>query len=160
MLEIKYLPIDSIEPYKNNSRKHTKEQISQIKQSIKAFGLNTAIGVRDGVIVYGHARYEALKELGYKEIPTVDLSHLSDDDMKAYVIADNKIALNANFDNDLLKIEFDALKDAGFDITLTGFDLPEIEALTPIVLEPSEPKDKEPSYIACPHCGKEFDKNA
>jgi hypothetical protein len=82
--------------------------------------------------------------------------------MKAYVIADNKIALNAEFDNDLLKIEFDALKDFGFDITLTGFELTEIDSLKPIVLEPSnpEPKHQEPSYIACPHCGKEFDKNS
>lgn len=121
-LVIEYLPEESITPYINNSRVHSQEQIGQIKASIKEFGMCNAIGLHNGSIVFGHARFTALKQLGYTEFPTVDLSHLSEAQKKAYIIADNQLALNADYDNDLLKIEIEGLQELDFDIDLLGFD--------------------------------------
>lgn len=130
-LEIKYLSPEKITKYVNNTRTHSKEQIDQIKASIAEFGMCTPIGLHNGVIVYGHARYDALCELGYTEIPIVDLSHLSEAQKKAYVIADNKLALNAGWDNEMLKLEFDELKELDFDISLIGFSDMELADLFP-----------------------------
>ena len=121
-LEIKYFHADEITPYVNNTRTHSKEQIDQIKASIVESGLCTPIGIHDGVIVYGHARLQALSELGYSRIPCLDLSHLTEAQMKAYIIADNQLALNAGWDLDMLKLEIEALDDLEFDIDLLGFD--------------------------------------
>lgn len=125
-LEIKYLKPEDITKYHNNSRTHSRSQIDQIKASIAEFGMCTPIGVHNGVIVYGHGRFDALRELGHTEIPTVDLSHLSEAQRKAYVIADNKLALNAGWDEEMLKIELQELDEMGFDLELTGFTLDEI----------------------------------
>jgi DNA modification methylase len=126
-LEIKYKPIDEVIPYVNNTRTHSQKQIDQIKSSIKEFGMATPIGIHDNTIVYGHARVEALKQLGYKEVPTVDLSHLTKTQMKAYVIADNKLSLNAEWDEELLKIEIEDLNIDGFDVDILGFELEELD---------------------------------
>ncbi len=128
-LNIKYKDIDSVIPYINNTRTHTKEQIEQIKASIKEFGMCTPIGIHNDTIIYGHARIQAMKELGYKEVPTVDLSHLTEAQKKAYIIADNKLALNAGWDDELLKVEIEALQDMNFDIDLLGFDIDELDQL-------------------------------
>ncbi len=128
-LNIKYKDIDSVIPYINNTRTHTKEQIEQIKASIKEFGMCTPIGIHNDTIIYGHARIQAMKELGYKEVPTVDLSHLTEAQKKAYIIADNKLALNAGWDDELLKVEIEALQDMNFDIDLLGFDIDELDDL-------------------------------
>ncbi len=128
-LNIEYKNIDSVIPYINNTRTHTKEQIEQIKASIKEFGMCTPVGIHNDTIIYGHARIKAMKELGYKEVPTVDLSHLTEAQKKAYIIADNKLALNAGWDEELLKVEIEALQDMNFDIDLLGFDVDEIENL-------------------------------
>jgi DNA modification methylase len=128
-LEIKYLPPDKIVKYINNSRTHSKEQIDQLKASIKEFGMCTPIGLHNGVILYGHARYDALCQLGFTEIPTVDLSHLTDTQKRAYVIADNKLALNAGWDEEALVNEMNALAEASFDLGLTGFNADELSAL-------------------------------
>jgi len=128
-LNIEYKNIDSVIPYINNTRTHTKEQIEQIKASIKEFGMCTPIGIHNDTIIYGHARIQAMKELGYKEVPTVDLSHLTEAQKKAYTIADNKLALNAGFNEELLKVEIEALQDMNFDIDLLGFDVDELEDL-------------------------------
>jgi len=128
-LEIKYLPPDKIVKYINNSRTHSKEQIDQLKASIKEFGMCTPIGLHNGVILYGHARYDALCQLGFTEIPTVDLSHLTETQKRAYVIADNKLALNAGWDEEALQNEMKALSEASFDLSLTGFDADELSAL-------------------------------
>lgn len=104
-LEITYKPINEIILYVNNARTHSQEQVDQVKASITEFGMNTAIGLHKDVIVYGHCRIEALKQLGETEVPTVDLSHLSETQKKAYILADNRMALNAGWDFDLLKLE-------------------------------------------------------
>lgn len=83
MLEIIYKNIDDLIPYVNNTRTHSKEQIEQIKSSIKEFGICTPVGIHNDTLVYGHARVQSMKELGYKEVPTVDLSHLTEAQKKA-----------------------------------------------------------------------------
>ena len=121
-LEIVYKPIDSIVGYVNNARVHPQSQIDQIKASIVEFGMCTPIGIHNNTIVYGHGRHEALKQLGYKEVPTVDLSHLTDAQRKAFIIADNKIGDNSTWNEDLLKLELIALDELGFDYSNLGFD--------------------------------------
>ena len=145
-------------PYANNSRTHSDEQVPQIASSIKEFGfLNPVIIDADNGIIAGHGRVMAANKLGIKELPCVDASHLSEAQKKAYVIADNKLALNSEWDNELLRIELNVLDEMGFDLTLTGFSLDElsdfeIEELAPeyeedadgeVIEPPAEPKTKE-----------------
>lgn len=114
-------------PYANNSRVHSDEQVNQIAASIKEFGfLNPIIIDGDNGIIAGHGRVMAANKLSIKELPCVDASHLSEAQKKAYVIADNKLALNAEWDDSILRVEFEALKELDFDLTLTGFSLDEL----------------------------------
>ena len=133
-LQITYLPESEITPYVNNSRTHTPNQIEKLKSSINEFGMCSPIGIHNGTIVYGHARFQALKALGYSEFPTVDLSHLTTAQMKAYVIADNRLALDAGWDDELLSIELEQLQEMDFDLDSLGFNIEELDAL----LEPEE----------------------
>lgn len=110
-------------PYVNNSRTHSEHQIKQIAASIKEFGfLNPVVVDGDDGIVAGHGRVEAAKLLGLDEVPTIDASYLSDAQRKAFVIADNKLALNAGWDMDTLTIEIEGLQESDFDIDVLGFD--------------------------------------
>lgn len=129
-LEIANLSIDKLIPYANNSRTHSKEQIAKIAGSIKEFGFNDPIAI-DAIngIIAGHGRLEAAKLLGLTSVPTIQLGHLTREQQKAYVLAHNRIALEAGWDHELLKIELQELKDAGFDVSQTGFEDKEIEAL-------------------------------
>ena len=154
-LKIIYRVIEDLIPYKSNSRTHSDAQIDQIIKSIEQFGWTNPI-LLDGEngVIAGHGRIMAAKKLGLQEVPTIELSHLSDDQKKAYVIADNKLALNAGWDEAILLAEFEGLKDAGFDLSLTGFNDEEIKALTPEIVGngltdedavpdvPKEPKTK------------------
>ena len=126
-LQIVYKPINSVLGYVNNARVHPQEQIDQIKSSIIEFGMCTPIGIHNDTIVYGHGRHEALKQLGYDEIPTLDLSHLTEAQRKAFTIADNKIGDNSSFDEELLKIELQSLQEMDFDLSLTGFSDEELK---------------------------------
>jgi hypothetical protein len=114
-------------PYVNNARTHSDEQVIQIAASIKEFGFTNPVLI-DGEngIIAGHGRLMAAKKLGLEEVPTIELSHLSEAQRKAYILADNKLALNSGWDNDLLAIEFAELGDLGFDLELTGFSSEEI----------------------------------
>lgn len=161
-LKIDYISPEKITKYVNNTRTHSKEQIEQIKASIKEFGICTPIGLHHGVIVYGHARYDAMCALGYKEIPTVDLSHLSEAQKKAYIIADNKLALNAGWDEELLRLEFEELKELDFNLDLTGFDTQEVNSFMRIFEAGTEDEqgkldNLDPKLVNCPHCGQDFD---
>lgn len=124
-------------PYVNNARTHNEEQVLQIAASIKEFGFTNPVLI-DGEngIIAGHGRLMAAKKLGMEEVPTIELSHLSEAQRKAYILADNKLALNSGWDNDLLAIEFAELGALGFDLELTGFTLDEIDALTPEEIPP------------------------
>jgi len=128
-LEIIYKSISSINGYANNTRVHSQEQIDQIKSSISEFGMCTPIGIHNETIVYGHGRWEALKQLNYEEIPTLDLSHLTDAQRKAFIIADNKIGDNSTWDEELLKVEIEGLQEMNFNIDLLGFSLDELDDL-------------------------------
>jgi hypothetical protein len=145
-LEIKYKPINSIIGYVNNTRLHPQNQIDQIKSSIIEFGMCTPIGIHNDTIVYGHGRHEALKQLGYDEVPTLDLSHLTEAQRKAFTIADNKIGDNSSFDEDLLQLELMALDEMNFDYSKLGFDFDiDIEQLEDEEFEVNLPSgDREP----------------
>ena len=120
--------ITSLKPYAGNARTHSKKQIKQIASSITRFGFTNPVLISDaGEIIAGHGRVEAAKSLGWKDVPTLTLSHLSDTERRAYVLADNKLALNAGWDRDILAIELQALIDFNFEVELTGFSLAEID---------------------------------
>lgn len=127
---LKRVATEKLIPYANNSRLHSDEQVLQIASSIKEFGfLNPIIIDGDNGIIAGHGRVMASKKLGIEELPCVDASHLTEAQKKAYVIADNKLALNAEWDDEILRIEFDALKELDFNLELTGFTFDEVESI-------------------------------
>lgn len=136
MIEIQYKKTEDLIPYARNSRTHSAEQVAQIAASIREFGWTNPILI-DGEngIIAGHGRVLAAHKLGEMEVPTIELSHMSDTQKRAYIIADNKLALNAGWDNEILALEISDLKDAGYDLELTGFNLDEIKALNPENLE-------------------------
>ena len=122
--------IASLRAYPGNARTHSKKQIRQIAASISRFGFTNPVLVsEEGEIIAGHGRVEAAKTLGWKTVPAIALSHLSEAERRAYVIADNKLALNAGWDREILAIEFQALAELEFDTELTGFSLAEIDLL-------------------------------
>jgi ParB family transcriptional regulator, chromosome partitioning protein len=126
-LKIVYKPTTDLIPYANNSRTHSDDQVLQIASSIKEFGFTNPVLVDDeGGIVAGHGRVMAAKKLNLKEVPTITLIGLTEAQKKAYIIADNKLALNAGWDDEMLRIEFDALKEMDFDLEMTGFSLDEL----------------------------------
>jgi hypothetical protein len=126
--QIEMLPVASLKPYARNARQHSKKQVRQIINSIQRFGFTNPVLISDqGEIIAGHGRVMAAKELGLATVPTVRLSHLTATERRAYVIADNKLALNAGWDSEILAIEFQALIDLDFDLTLTGFSLAEVD---------------------------------
>jgi len=120
--------IGTLKPYARNARTHSKKQIKQIASSIERFGfVNPVLIGDDGTIIAGHGRVEAAKQLGLRSVPTLALSHLSEAEKRAYVLADNKLALNAGWDREILAIELQGLVDLEFDVELTGFSLAEID---------------------------------
>lgn len=129
-MEIVYKKIDDLIPYINNARTHDEEQIKQICASINEYGWTNPVLIDEkGMIIAGHGRVEAGKRLDIKEIPCIVLSHLTEKQKKGYVIADNKMALNAGWNEDLLKLELDNLKELDFDLELTGFSIDELNDL-------------------------------
>ena len=145
MIEIQYKATEDLIPYARNSRTHSAEQIAQIAASIREFGWTNPVLI-DGEngIIAGHGRVLAAHKLGETQVPTIELSHMSDTQKRAYIIADNKLALNAGWDSEMLALEIDDLKDAGFDLGLTGFTLDEINALNPKVIQGLTDEDAVP----------------
>lgn len=132
-----HVPVGTLKPYARNPRTHSKKQIKQIAASIKEFGFTNPILVdADGGVIAGHGRLEAAKILGFETVPTIRLDHMSEAQKRAYIIADNKLALNAGWNEELLAIELQGLLDLDidFDITLTGFEIPEIDLITGVAL--------------------------
>ena len=129
-MKIVQKPVDKLIPYINNSRTHSDEQVAQIAASIKEFGWTNPILV-DGAngIIAGHGRLMAARKLGYTEVPTIELKDLTETQKKAYIIADNRLALNAGWDNEMLTIELNDLLADGFALEMLGFDPKEISAL-------------------------------
>ncbi|MCH8188717.1 MAG: ParB N-terminal domain-containing protein, partial [Proteobacteria bacterium] len=129
-LRIKYLPVDELVPYARNARTHSEAQVAQIAASIEEFGwTNPVLTDAEGGIIAGHGRVLAAVLLGMTKVPCIELGHLTEVQRRAYVIADNKLALNAGWDEHLLTAEFLDLEALDFDLALTGFDPDEIAAL-------------------------------
>lgn len=121
-------PISDLRLYPGNARTHSKKQIRQIADSIERFGFTNPVLVSDaGEIIAGHGRVAAAKLLGMISVPTLALSHLSEAERRAYVLADNKLALNAGWDQEMLAIELQGLMELDFDVSVTGFSLAEID---------------------------------
>jgi site-specific DNA-methyltransferase (adenine-specific) len=135
-LKVIYKPTKDLIPYVNNSRKHSEKQITQIAASIKEFGFNNPI-LLDGKngLIAGHGRLEAAIKLDMDKVPTIEISHLSEAQKKAYIIADNQLTLNADWDRDALKLEFEFLNEAKFDLDLLGFDEKFQDLLNPEKIE-------------------------
>ena len=127
-MEIIYKKVQDLIPYVNNSRTHSEEQVNQICSSINEFGFTNPLLIdeKDSIIA-GHGRLMASKKLGMEEVPCIVLEGLTEAQKKAYIIADNKMALNAGWDEELLKIELENLKELDFDLDLTGFNVDELD---------------------------------
>ena len=142
-MQVEQLAVMDLIPYVNNSRTHSDEQVTQVASSIKEFGFTNPILIDDdGGIIAGHGRLMAAKKLGLVEVPCIRLGYLTEAQRKAYVIADNKLALNGGWDNDLLKIELTELDSLDFDLNLIGFDLSELANIFDPVTEEIELKEQ------------------
>ena len=129
-MNIEQVKLDALIPYARNSRTHSEAQVAQIAASIKEFGFTNPVLIDEtGSIIAGHGRVMAARKLAITDVPSIRLTHLTEAQKKAYVIADNKLALNAGWDDEMLAVELTDLKDMGFDLDLTGFSTDEIEAL-------------------------------
>lgn len=122
--------IDTLVPYARNARTHSPEQVAQIAASIREFGfLSPVVTTKDGTILCGHGRFYAAQKLGLKKIPCIREDHLTEAQRRAYIIADNKLSLNAGWDEEMLRVELSDLKGEDFDVSLTGFDEKELARL-------------------------------
>lgn len=163
--ELEQIKVADLIPYANNSRTHSDQQIKQVAASIKEFGfLNPVITDGENGIIAGHCRVMAAERLGLDEIPCLEASHLTEAQKKAYVIADNKLALNSGWDIEVLTTEIKALDELNFNLDVIGFDQEELKVfLEGVSFNPATEDDQgkldelDPKYIDCPHCGKEFD---
>lgn len=133
-MQITEVKVEALIPYAKNSRTHDDAQVAQIAASIKEFGWTNPILV-DGEkgIIAGHGRLMAARKLGMTQVPVIELKGMTEAQKKAYVIADNKLAMNAGWDNDFLTLELKDLEDEGFDLSLTGFDDKELDALLNVI---------------------------
>ena len=167
MESIEWKQTGELIPYSNNSRTHSEKQVQQVAASIKEFGFTNPILIdEDNGIIAGHGRLQAAQLLGMDKVPTIALEGFTEAQRKAYVIADNQLAMNAGWDLDALKVEVDRLTELDFDMDLLGFD---DDVLADLIntMEPNfDPATEEeqgqldeldPKWIDCPHCGKEFD---
>ncbi len=170
-LEVEYVDINLLIPYINNAKLHPPEQVAQIAASIKEFGFTSPILIDEtNTILAGHGRLEGALKLGLSIVPIIRLDYLSPSQKKAYIIADNKIAMNTGFDNQMLKIELESLKEMDFNLDLTGFTIDEMTDLqipefqtqeTKVVTNTSKELDENDFSefdCKCPRCGFEFDK--
>jgi hypothetical protein len=146
---IEIIPVGQLRPYPNNARTHSKKQIRQIADSIGRFGFNNPVLINDdGQIIAGHGRVEAAKLIGLAAVPAIRISHLTDAEMRAYVLADNRLAEKAGWDREILAIELQALIDLDFEVELTGFEAACVDIVLDDAAEanggPSGPEDETP----------------
>lgn len=128
--EMKMIPVDKLVPYVNNARTHSQEQVNKLRGSLREFGfINPVIIDRDNNVLCGHGRLSAALEEGYKEVPCVYADNLTEAQKKAYILADNRYAEDAGWDEEMLRVEIEALEGMDFDVSLTGFDDQEIADL-------------------------------
>src|SRR3989440_6563898 len=154
-MKIEFARVGDLQPYPNNARTHSKRQIRQIANSIKNFGFCNPVLIDDAKqIIAGHGRVEAAKLLGIDAVPTCRLSHLSEAEKRAYILADNKLAEKAGWDKEVLAIELQGLIELDIQIELTGFEMPEIDLILEDAREAKEtsagPEDDVPQYPSTP----------
>jgi len=167
-MKIEHWPIDKPIPYAGNARMLSPKAVDKVAASIKEFGWQQPLVVdKEGVIIAGHTRLLAAKQLGLKEVPVVVATDLTPAQVKAFRLTDNRVAQETSWDYELLAIELDELSGFDIDVAITGFDDDEIEGMAigePEIREyaeeiEAEDKDEpEDHLIHCPYCGKSFDK--
>lgn len=146
-MKIEYVSVSGLKPYANNARTHSAKQIDRIARSIRELGFTNPILVSGDLdVIAGHGRLRAAKKLGLTEVPVIRLPHLSPEQRRAYIIADNKLCLDAGWDQEMLAIEFQGLLDSNFDMELTGFTLGEIDVTLDIARHAS-PETKEEADV-------------
>ena len=137
--EMKLVDIEKLVPYVNNARTHSQDQINKLRSSIREFGfINPVIIDKDYGVIAGHGRIMAAKEEGIKEVPCVFADHLNEAQKKAYILADNRMALDAGWDEELLRVEIESLEDYGFNVELTGFSPDELSNIFDLGVEAEE----------------------
>lgn len=163
--KIEMLAVEHLIPYANNSRTHGDAQIAQIAASIKEFGFTNPVLIDgEGGIIAGHGRVLAARKLKMAEVPCIMLDHLTDTQKRAYIIADNKLALNAGWDAELLAVELNELHAEEFDMALLGFDASELSLAMGLGAdfqpgtEDDQGKLDQTAPVICPACGHEFNK--
>ena len=163
MLEIEYVPTEDLIPYINNSRTHSESQVKQIAASIREFGFTNPILIdEEQTIIAGHGRVMAAEVLSMPTVPCIRLSGLSEAQRKAYVIADNKLIINSEWNIDILQTELEQLMSTDFNLELIGFTAVELNDLLmghDTSDSPDDFKDINDTSLAheCPKCGYEFD---
>lgn len=165
MIQIERIGVEALIPYARNSRTHSDAQVAQIAASIREFGFTNPVLVDEANgIIAGHGRVLAARKLKMPDVPAIRLSHLTEAQKRAYVIADNKLALNAGWDIELLRLEINDLRGLEFDVALTGFSNEELDALIgDINFGPGSEDGQskldvvEPKLVCCPNCGEKFD---
>ena len=129
-LSIIYRKISELKPYPRNARTHSRKQIKQIAAAIQEFGFTNSVLIDENdQIIAGHGRVRAAKQLGLAEVPTVQIAHLSTTQKRAYILADNRLAEKAGWDNEILTVELQGLLADGFEVVLTGFSVPDIDVI-------------------------------
>lgn len=163
---IEYVSTSSLTPYARNSRTHSPQQVKQIAASIKEFGFTNPVLIDEANgIIAGHGRVMAAEHLQLAEVPCIRLEYLTETQKRAYVIADNKLALNAGWDDELLKVELDDLHSRDYDLSLLGFDAGELESIMQLDADFAPATEDEqgkldelaPKYATCPNCNTTFD---
>ena len=156
-LHIEYIALDKLTPYENNARRHEAEDVATIEASIAEFGMCDPIGIwgDKNIIVEGHGRLIALRNLGKTEAPCIRLDHLTDEQRKAYALAHNKTAEMSRWDFEKLEAELAALSE--IDMSAFGFVMNDDIDIDEFFTEAEEKPEKEPKKIQCPHCGEWFE---
>lgn len=153
-MEIVNIKLSKLKPYEKNAKLHPEDNIEAIKKSIQKYGFADPIGVwgKQNIIVEGHGRYLACKELGIEEVPCIRLDHLTDEERREYTLLHNKTTLMSNFDYDILAKELDELNLS--DLDLDWGIIKEEDINIDDFFAEAEEKPKEPKTIKCPHCGE------
>lgn len=157
-MDLIYLRLDELTEYKNNARVHTPEDINAIEESIKAFGFNDPVGVwgSRNIVVEGHGRLAAARNLGMETVPCIRLDWMTDEERRAYALAHNRTAELSGWDYETVEEELRSIQD--YDMSVFGFEGYELteDELNDILEDPPQ-RDKEPKQIQCPVCGEWFE---
>lgn len=158
-LKIEYLPVSALKPYEKNTRKHQKKDVDNIARSIEKYGMCDAIGIwgEDNIIVEGHGRLIACKQLGMTEVPCVRLDHLTDEQRREYAIAHNATAELSEWDFDILPGEIADLNLNDFDFNFSAYEQSELDVSDDDFISDTEITKSKKKMCKCPECGAEFE---